>query len=353
MERERSFWGWRHPADPSVLVLCGLESRGIPELAGRARSTLEEHLRKPKTLQSLRQQDATKMMRQCFALALATVHNHALSHHILSGCQTCTDAQGRILYRREWFSGWHAIHGGLTCTLAVWRDGAWLVGHVGDLPAVLLESTVKGGPRVLTAAHTPLNRDEFERIRAATSPSSLFPSTSFIYDYPDGHTQRLYTWPKKHLDRDDVRATLERGGDVMALLDDGHVRGKVHESPEEFADSSTLFVQHPLQEKPVLDHEALACVETPLHEEHYEKLPITRSLGDFAMVPYGLSHEPEIVRVVTRAPLLLTTGGDWSTAHVRLFGDNKKERSRQEAWVRHLCTSAGRKHGIVGIPVVT
>jgi serine/threonine protein phosphatase PrpC len=192
---------------------------------------------------------------------------------------------GFLKKRRHINLPWSCIHGGTTCTIIAIIDSKMYIANVGDSNATLcttvpildkqmisylgdaacsLEKKVESSASVdtldLIMDHSPENVREFHRMRdVRKSDNPVYPAVNFVFD----GQKSVFKY------KENAIFDVDKEGNVTA----NKVGGEYYKSVrEEWATRITL----------------------PMNAEYRESLAMTRSMGDFQMQTFGVSHLPEI-----------------------------------------------------------
>ena len=295
---------YRYPERPGTIVLGVLDGHGreLGELASKtAKRAFLGEFGKANAVESIERQPKV-----AFVDIFARVHEEigrAFQKYYVDRGVECAKRGGFFRKRLRGDAQWNCVHGGTTATVVLIVDGYRMyVANVGDSSAVLegfstikpfdyfLESSRKrkmggdGDPenatigrgtadddarshRELTANHSPENVDEYRRVRAARPHPRIpgKPELRFVYD--------SLSWSKSACR--DVFNIIDSQTDDVAVSNIGEYYKNVR---QEWA--------------------SLVC--TPPGAEFQDALAFTRSLGDFHLQSYGVSHVPEVACVDLR-----------------------------------------------------
>lgn len=294
---------WKCSNRPGTLALCVLDGHGreLGDLASRsAKSSFLKYLEKDGVVDAI-ERDPESAFRSMFG----TVHEDVMSafeaHYTAAG-KECVKHGGYLLKRSDRTDSWGCVHGGTTVSIVVVVDGhRAYVANVGDSSVVIggalvasrrathflasaasqeeasrkrkvdvdlppassasTSSPVAAVVREITADHSPENVDEYRRMRKfrphPTDASK--PELRFVYD--------SLSWSKASCN--DIFRHLDVRADKIAVTNRGEYYKNVR---QEWA--------------------TLVC--TPPGSRFQDALAFTRSIGDFHLQSYGVSHEPEV-----------------------------------------------------------
>lgn len=226
---------------------------------------LETFLDLRSTRDALAQNSVSHVMKRAFEGAHCAVQSAMKAEIESRSISTKVDEDGVVYQQRGEQDTWIPVRGGTTCTLAVRLPGKWVVAHVGDSPALWIPE--EGPPRMLLHDHSPDSVEE----AALLWQRAQRPGMQLLYDVPprtQGARQAIYS------------AT----GEKMAPQPGRYYVKNVKKEP------------------------AVLCA-TPAGTTHMFYLAMLRSLGDFALHPLGLTHEPSIVEVEGNGRLALFSDG--------------------------------------------
>jgi len=228
-------------------------------------------------------------IRTAYIRAHENIKQNLKDAYIKEGYTVIETPDGYLIKRKSIYIPWSCIHGGSTCTIIIIVDNIMYISNVGDSSALLysvdpeldendiqyitdcayptkfindniVSSDLKKSDTIkLTSDHSPENIREFYRIRDhyPNPREPLKPYLQFIYDkygYPKCYCPNLFN--------------IDNCG-IPSLTNEG----KYHKTVR--GDFATYII-------------------TPLSSQFTEQLAFTRTLGDFQLQKYGVSHLPEI-----------------------------------------------------------
>eukprot|EP00753_Platysulcus_tardus_P016602 PLAT5881.1.p1 GENE.PLAT5881.1~~PLAT5881.1.p1 ORF type:complete len:485 (+),score=256.97 PLAT5881.1:33-1487(+) len=272
-ENQDDYFIWQK-GDGATLVLGVFDGHGreLGKLAANvAKHSVLEQLSQERTLRRLRAAPE-EVMTEVFQLAHEAVQAAFTKHYEDAGWTVKLSDTGYLLRRKRTMT-WSCVHGGTTASVLVILDGRRMIlANLGDSTVVVgnavpaaaapAEEGKEGdGDRVhvLSYDHSPENPSEFLRVRDAR-PSERrpgFPELMFVYD--------AMSFSKYHCQ------------DIFVLKDGVPTvtnKGKYYKN---------------------VRNEWASLVATPAHARYQDALAFTRSLGDFHLQTYGVSHVPEVV----------------------------------------------------------
>ena len=279
---------WKSKFDHTIVlgVLDG-HGREVGDLASRtAKKAFLEEFEDKETFALIRK-DPLRAFKLMFARVHRAIWNEFEAHYKGKGWNV--REVGNIMMKKKTVGSWTCVHGGTTASIIVILDSHKVyVANVGDSSVVMGPQRVKTRPatyfcdeidgdddkdekgaavfsaKEITANHSPEEPSEYHRIRLFRSKpdDSTRPSLRFVYDslnYSKSNCHDVF----EHLDASGVRMRISGRGEYYK-----NVR-------QEWA--------------------TLVC--TPSSAKFQDALAFTRSLGDFHLQTYGVSHVPEVTCV--------------------------------------------------------
>ncbi|CAM9130983.1 unnamed protein product [Chrysoparadoxa australica] len=291
VENQDDCFVWRHGSSGSVVigVLDG-HGRDVGQLAAQgAKAFMLEWL--DSNWETVLQDPAAAMR-----VLFSATHSHlrqAFRDHLTSQGWVVKENNGYLMKRRSLATPWSCVHGGTSGSLVAIVQGKKLViANVGDSSAIMAAKDGilgqgdlrqhswwdDGGGEmddlgttgvakssdsqylVLTADHSPESPREFKRMRnACPDPQNKhLPTLIVVYDSPS--TNKLRCSPVFDVD---TSGTPKVTG-----------RGRYYKN---------------------VRHEWASLVATPMRARFQDALAFTRSLGDFHIQTYGVTHIPDVL----------------------------------------------------------
>ncbi|CAK4083013.1 unnamed protein product [Aphanomyces euteiches] len=304
-ENQDAFLAVKHKSHVALAVFDG-HGKTLGRLAAEtAKAYFEERFRQDQTYSDLRI-DAEATLRHYFNECHGAIRQSFKDYYDERKVKAEDRTGGYLVVKQGILQKSLLVQGGTTASIVILLDGQTMIcANVGDSTALLcapkpfdsswssLQASQvmslhhKQGPLVslppevpessttlhLCGDHSPESMTEFHSVAAACSLPNKddFPELLFVYDGLLGN-QRL-SIREKH-------QALEKTPVFVVNQNDGGVT-KVNEGS---------YYKNVRQE-----WASLCC--TPARAKYHESLAFTRSLGDFYIHSFGITHEPDIIQV--------------------------------------------------------
>lgn len=270
-----------------VLGVFDGHGRELGQLAGAtARDAFREYMGKAETFAKLRE-DPKTTCELAFQFAHDAIQKAFRDYYTNAGWNVSDAPEGYLLRRRHESQAWMCVHGGTTGTMCAVVDGRYVVvANVGDSTAILCGTS---DAEILRPIGEWASRGTSKSVAQAAGSGSRSAYLQLSQDHsPES--------PSEFVRMREFRPCPHRANHPELLFVYDTLSASKLACPPIFvvgSDASCTATNRGAYYKNVRNEWA-TLVAVPPYARYQDALAFTRSLGDFHLQTYGVSHTPEV-----------------------------------------------------------